>query len=364
MRPELEQNYLIDKFLKGELSDNELSDFNIQLIENHTFAHDVSAQKIANELVIENKLLEVRKLLKKHEPKNYTSWFRNTILMVISGSFAVSVLVWGYLNLQNKNDLELINQTVFSEKDSDKTTTVAEDLDKGSKNVKKQSNSPKAQSSKEITSNNVYKESLEKGDTEPLQMEPAIEISSRQIVKIKQLEINKDIPCDKINYEMNVSTTPTCENETNGKVKIDVINTEGKVNSYSLDGEKYYKTSFFDNLSAGIYHIYLKDKDGCVFEDKGLHEIKTKKCAQENDFIFHPSVQGSWSFPSQGKQNFTITILDKSGTVFFKTKSILGVPNSWDGVGNNGVPALPGLYFYIIEEENGSTEKGYITIIM
>ena len=365
MRPELEQRYLIDKFLNGELSDNELSDFNIQLTKNKTLASDVAAQKIANQLVIENKLLEVRSLLKKHELLTESNGNNNNHLLLSLGGVVAAFFMIGYVYFQFQEGTNLPTKTTAHKTYKPEIITKTDELAKPNiLKASQQKNSSQKVSSKLDTAVYLNIKDQEKAEASAEKIEIIIANGNSNSREITPLEAPQKMPCDKISTEIKVAVTQSCENDKNGKLKIESHNIQSKEIEYSLDGEKYYKTSVFDNLSAGMYHIFLKDKDGCIFEDKEWHEIVTKKCDQENEFIFHPSAQGNWFFPSHGTPNFIITILDKSGTVVFKTKSIAGVPNSWDAIGNSGVPVMPGLYLYLIEYDNGSTDKGYITIIM
>lgn len=65
-----------------------------------------------------------------------------------------------------------------------------------------------------------------------------------------------------------VSALDTSCGEANGSIDIVATTTAGV--QYSLDGLNYQAESFFDNLPAGEYEIYILDEDDCPYDDDAI----------------------------------------------------------------------------------------------
>ena len=95
-------------------------------------------------------------------------------------------------------------------------------------------------------------------------------------------------------------------------------------NLYSLDNVYYQQDNIFTGLAAGLYNVYVKDKEGCG---------KTKKAVALLDYpkYFTPNADGErdyWHIKNAGFAKLLVTIYDRYGKLITTLK-----PNEkgWDG---------------------------------
>lgn len=99
MRPELEKFDLIDTFLEGKLSGRDLESFNNLMKSDMDFKSDVHSAKMANEILLDNGLLELKSKMDSYRPKRNVS---SRILQVFVLATGVTML-GGFLYWLNSN---------------------------------------------------------------------------------------------------------------------------------------------------------------------------------------------------------------------------------------------------------------------
>ena len=92
-----------------------------------------------------------------------------------------------------------------------------------------------------------------------------------------------------------VLTTPSFCNQSNGQLSIAASGGEGAL-SYSLDGNTYQSAPIFDQLSPGVYTIWVRDTAGCLLNEE-IHiesqqsanilsvEATSTSCGKDNGII-------------------------------------------------------------------------------
>ena len=108
--------------------------------------------------------------------------------------------------------------------------------------------------------------------------------------------------------------------------------------------------------SAGEYVVNLTVNDSYGCSDSSLDTVNI-----EDRFIvpnvFTPNDDGKNDeliIETNGRTIYSLTIFSRTGTLIYKTESPVLV---WGGYNNSGIKMSPGIYFYIVEELNGSGHK-------
>lgn len=129
---------------------------------------------------------------------------------------------------------------------------------------------------------------------------------------------------------------------------------------FSLDQPfgPYQKSNFFDNVSAGIHDIYIKDKNGCepvkvTISVVGVPKFFTPNNDGYNDYWGVKGVNASFN------SNSTIYIFNRFGKLLKQWVPASG--NDWDGT-VNGNPLPADDYWYTIKLEDGREAKGHFSL--
>ena len=126
---------------------------------------------------------------------------------------------------------------------------------------------------------------------------------------------------------------------------------------FSLDGINYQESAVFNNLEAALYHVYIKDKNGCGIITDTFYILDYPN-------FFTPNNDGyndTWQVNNLDKRDLKeskIYIFDRYGKLL-KELSPLG--NGWNGIFNGNIlPASD--YWFILELTNGKTVKGHFAL--
>ena len=371
MRPELELLELIDKYLSGKLSPSDSIAFKQNIANDPELASKVNAIKVANLLVVENRMTSVRKL---SEGKNRLYKYGGTLKLLSAIGIIALLGLMTFVSVNNSERSE----------DSPKTNTVqpgkvTTETNSSFSKIEKPEVTLSDKDKSEKSSGSLVKKDEEKNGTEnqeALKINSEVPIDETVLLKSKMTEEDKVLivptkkllktidSCENNKYDIHVETSPTCKGESVGQIFISKVSGGRQPWSYSIDGFKFKSGTSFQNLEHRKYKITLKDASGCSHQFKDDYEVAEKVCAVSREYVFHPQLQGIWQFPTNGKQNFTVRIINSAGLIIYETKSQNGSNDSWNGICLNGLPALPDLYIFEIEFADGTREQGHLTIVM
>ncbi|WP_445722308.1 choice-of-anchor L domain-containing protein [Flavobacterium sp.] len=126
---------------------------------------------------------------------------------------------------------------------------------------------------------------------------------------------------------------------------------------FSLNEINYQNSNVFNNLSAGEYTVYVKDKNGCGIVTESF-------CILDYPKFFTPNGDGyndSWQIKNlnkRGLENSKIYIFDRYGKLL---KQINPQGEGWNGNFNNA--QLPSEdYWFVLELSNGKTVKNHFSL--
>jgi gliding motility-associated-like protein len=143
--------------------------------------------------------------------------------------------------------------------------------------------------------------------------------------------------------------------ENNNTITVLLQNNSQGDYEYSLNGIDFQNNPVFNNLEAGEYTIFVRDKNGCGMVSGELYLLMYPK-------FFTPNGDGYndyWKIKfSEIEPNLTIKIFDRYG----KLMKQLGTNSlGWDGkyLGKD-VPSSD--YWFIVTRENGKEYKGHFSL--
>jgi len=127
---------------------------------------------------------------------------------------------------------------------------------------------------------------------------------------------------------------------------------------YSLDNVTYQESNVFNNVSPGIYTVYVKDINGCGIAENEINVLGAPKYFTPNG----DSYNDYWNIKGVDAKLNSKTII----RIFNRYGKLLAEINplsqGWNGIyNNNQLPADD--YWYTIELNNGRIVKGHFSLL-
>lgn len=125
---------------------------------------------------------------------------------------------------------------------------------------------------------------------------------------------------------------------------------------YSLNGLEYQDSSTFDNVEAGFYTVFVRDKNGCGIAEEEVSVMGFPKFFTPNGDGFNDQ----WQLIGVGPDEATmrISIFDRLGTLMAELQS--NGPG-WDGTfRGKRLPASD--YWFKVDFEDGTAYKGHFAL--
>lgn len=144
------------------------------------------------------------------------------------------------------------------------------------------------------------------------------------------------------------------ESYSNNRITIEVSG-DGDY-EYALDGENYQDERIFDNVEAGFYTVFVRDKNGCGTSEKEISVIGFPK-------FFTPNGDGAndtWQIigANTNFQDKAIHIYNRYGKLVTQIRT---TTSGWDGL-MNGAPLPSSDYWFRITLDSGKEFKGHFTL--
>lgn len=366
-----ERNFeLIEDYLKGKLQGDDLKAFEDAIKENQQLQNQVAVSRLANDLIIANRLQEVKTIFQEEHAANTKnlSWWKGGITGLIT--ISIIGLMWLFFFSENENkNIQKESLLLAPGPNKDIVTAHDEDVHK---------NSEKKPSGKKIPGNNkkVKVKKVEPGLSESpniIQPEKEIEIltqdsETRTIDKVSDPEItgipetpidakkSENDPCAEINIQASTSVKSACKNKADGEIIISSI--KGGESPYQFTITSLSdKTATSEKLKAGIYNLTITDSHGC---EKTLKEISVPEKICLIDYHFNPYYAEEWTIPTNNLSG-RLFVYDNAGNVYYEKQTTGYGIETWNGESMTGI-ITPGFYLFVIKNSDGTEVQGTITI--
>lgn len=347
----------VEDYLHGRLTTEELLAFEAKLSNDPALARQVKLHELADDLVIENRLLEVSALIKNQPGNSSSGKIKYTAISI----FAAAILsLGGWLWIQYNSEkseqvLQQANQEIIPESKQDYSSESSHK----SGPVPAQKNSGNTKKQQEVVLMGVAPSIII--DSQTVKMEAPVQQENKNIISnTSEKNITSEkislTPCEKTELTASVKTIETCEGEDQGAIRVQQIKGGTEPYTYSVfDGEEIKDAA---HLPSGIYKLVISDGNGCRKTYDHL-SVKNKNCPK--DYSFNPYIDENWEIPSHGKAG-KLSIYDASGNIYFEKQVAEGEKEHWSGEGKTG-EIKPGYYIFVIDRGKGSLIQGSVTIV-
>lgn len=354
--------YLIDQYLKGELSKEEIQQVDKLLAEDPAFAEAFNEQQLLNNVIQGASIAELRAQMQAditQIDQSGKSFKKGYYLLGIGiiGAITIGYLFWpSSTNTQfNEEKNVSISEAPTTEKHittSNKTTSTSpaphiyNEKQPGQGEVVEVVPSPTNPSTQELIP-------IEK-DT--LVVENALPVSSETPDENKDFTSLEEI-CKRTTMQLDVEIQKACASENNGAIIIEEINGgEAPYTLFDKNSSAIIKDQAYKNLRAGKYELYVVDANSCTHEV--TYYVPAKNCKGESIVIDLNANQG-WKIPSQEAK---ITIYNTGGNIVYEKPASTAL-KEWMGLDKNGKPLAAGAYIYKMEYPDGKLVTGQINIM-
>jgi len=360
MREEDKLYQEIENYLNGSLTGEEKNAFEQKLNTYQELQNKVKLSKLANDLVIENRLLNVKQVLYDTHNNNSGSGLWKKIVISTAGILLVGNAVWFiFSNKENKNTT--VEGTVKTESPSTITSN--------SENTTSQGVISKSKNNTTSSTVNIQQSIVNETAEEKVNSIDSLPKNPIQTVTGKQGEGAKEVssppqptiatdPCQAVQIKAKVTTVNPCEGEENGSIIITGIKNGTAPYNIQLNDENGNTIHSNNNLKVGSYSAIITDSKGCTHEISNI-SLSGKKCSK--DYAFNPFVGDVWQIPVS-ENSGTLTIHDKAGDIYLQKELAAGNQEVWDGHSQQG-ELKTGYFIYTISYTNGTTVNGSVTVV-
>lgn len=352
----------IDAYLDGTLSETEKAAFETAMAASPQLAEEVETQRLVHALILESSLGDIRRQVGK-DLGTKQHGYGKTIALTVGCILIAGTLYWWSASSDEKTpSVRSKTDTIIRSHEVMENKAEAPGIQKKKNTVVSESQIRKQ--------TGAYKALSAPADEIPLQKQHlSVDTAGAGDVVNKGAQINKaaqtghavkeqtSVPCPDILFS--IHTEPSCNNSHSGSVQILLSSILGgqPPYRYSIDGREH---SLLTDLAAGTYTVTVVDSRGCNMEEQA--RVLEKKCTIFKDYSFNPETE-TWKLPFSDLESGTISILDQSGTVVYKSAVTNGQPYEWNGRSMNGSILKTGSYLYIATSADGETRQGYIILL-
>jgi hypothetical protein len=364
MNPKYDIYEEIDRYLNDELSEAELAQFNEKLSTDAEFKSIVEAQKIANEVIIDQEMIKLKARMSKEMSADNTGSGPWGKIILFSAVVVTSAALYSYINHSSSNAEEV----------KEISATPAQTITPVEQNQSELAIAPVEQ---QQTDKQIAPVTVDAKNT-PVDATPSTEVIvpltetvtptvTPQKEEVKQVVKAADqiakVNCETVHISAQVRVDYGFDSDGEATIIIDQLSVKGGTAPYSfaIDQSAFENDTRFDGIKDGVYHVRVKDHNGCVSQVK--KDVIVKTPVKEIDEAFAPAHGERWKFPIKANKEATVTIFNKAGIQVYTTAVSGGYPEEWDGRNNSGVELESGNYYFVIQYNPRDVVKGHISIV-
>lgn len=361
-------NYIeeqVSRFVCGEMSGEELADFESQMAGDVTLQAAVDEAKFMNDLFLDKEAIDLKEMMKADlnnpKPKNGKKWMLGSGLLVILAATALFVYPEDDVVVEPANDIEVLTSNEVS-------VTENKELHSENKTAKKETKKKVStfkfrtaevvhedHSEIVVVANNIVEEKVDESAVketvkkEEAVVEPVIEKDNKELVAEVKTKVNV---CDGVQIHGGFGVANTFSDRENGVLDTEQGEIEGGTSPYlfSLDGEYYSDEIYRDDLAKGEYAVYIKDDVGCTATIQVT--INSTSCYSDYQKTFDLASESEWTIPVVVNQEPEVQLVDKFGTVLLSRTIASEEQQIFDGYTNNGNKLTPNSYSWMVKYAN------------
>ncbi len=384
-----QDNYtgLIERYLDGEMSHEELAAFEAELLVNNALREELEFYQFSNSVIVENKLADVKGVIREvaaeYSGRNNADLLRRG--GIIGGGLALILIAFIVFSGKNYFRQEQGEKMLKgSEKHVSQTDSLPETLPERTL----ASDSPEVSKNSPVTVNNVQRknapahktffpgDTLSESDTSAVIQKTESAIAGSDAGNVGENSANTDPygidtghgaavkePLPEPDKCVNVTITAgsdvkhTCTGRNEGRIRMTNVKGGTAPYHFQLSSGEENETGIFSDLGAGFYSVRVRDSHQCEFVQH--IELRAERCRL--DLYLDPVSGRPVVLPEYGKAG-VLTIFDKQGNLRLEKRIFENQQYEWYGEGNTGSLA-PGYYLFIINYEDGAVQNGSITVM-
>lgn len=375
MNEDLEHIEQVDLYLRGKLDPESLEDFLSKMASNPAMASEVETQRLVNQVIkgAHQDILRSRIQNDIHILDSkpwYKKFFWIPTLMVLALAILGGIFFYDS-NPTESNSNKKIDTPAAPSKPISKTKP-SEKVNLTQNNSVLSVNPEKKSTKKPLTPASFVSRPLAAAPTpttaESLQPNPTVpaETPSPSMVtpteKAQPIASKEEIDCRTHKISASPTVSPACEGQSDGKIIFNE-STKGSISPFEI--VKHNNKSVSDaptqfwGLKAGEHSFYLKDPAGCTQSISVL--VPSKSCVV-HQFSINPSLGESVRIQTKSGLSAQFSVRNNAGALVYTENTSPSQSIEWHGASNQGVKTPPNVYFYTLEYEDGSFEKGQITL--
>ena len=360
----------IEAYLAHRLSKEERELMEASISRDPFLQQAFDRETFLSRLVLENELLEVKKQMRSDlEKKDKRRLIRNKWLAGCVTLALVSIAGLVYLTSTHLKD-----SSTPLQKDSSLSTSLhpEQPLRKNPSPLSRVSSPPVETAPNTplvdlAPQNRSEKEKMNTVQSLSPSIETPKEVSRENLVapqeKIVHQTKESSSPCQGKSMEATLQSTSTFKGESTGKIRISLTSpSQNGSLAFSLHPSNGFEpVRQWEHLSAGTYHIYSKDDQGCVLL-LGETTVKETWCVQDYPKTYAPDHDPAWKVPVLSDVEVSIKITDKTGTLLFDSQGWTTQEMTWAGNLTTGAPVPSGVYKVFISYKSGETCVASVTV--
>lgn len=301
---------LIERYLDRTLAVEEISEVEDKIRHNPDFARLVAQHRMAQELIVDRGLLELKQKIKDGNYGNESKGGLPKGFWLLGGLLLLAVAIYTVFNFQNQP-----TTTVLAPKEVDKVTAAKEPSNVSAPLIQSHALPPKAS---EVLVKTPYIKPFVKNEKQT--DDPA---------SVTLEELPRAITSPSIGegaQQMELGPQPSSE-----PIKTHLVKPELK------------KVEESKTISSELSAPPIQEQD-------------------DNEYLFNPALGQVWVFPLGLASSTEIIIFGKNGEIVYKSQINQGQPSSWNGLSNTKAEVPMGSYPFVISDEQGKVIQGYVTI--
>jgi hypothetical protein len=390
MRNEIERHELIQRYLSGQMSHEEIRRFEELLAADSALAGELAGQQLVKTIVEEGSLLEIREKIKKihgiadgnaggGSQGNIPVYLLLFAFILIAGSILYflnrgsepPVTISGEFSPDNAiSDHSTEPPGNENEEDASVNRSEANRSKPVKKKLKPDSEPDKPAMSgvtKNMTDATAENRSGNSTDTVyPEDLPPIAPVISEYEIPVMQEDISGEadtVDCSSFSIsDGGVVTGESCDQQASGKISILPERIAGGSPPYSVsidNANTFYSQLHFEDLLPRNYTVWVRDSRNCALH-AGNFRIGTVDCGYE--YVFAPGKDELWEIPSMGGRGI-ITIYNQQGVIVYRQEIEASANPSWNGNSMSGDPQPMGVYPFILSTGDGKSIVGNVTVV-
>ncbi len=348
---------LIENYLQGNLENSEKILFEERISNDDSLRLRIKMHQLANDLVIERRLQKVKEAIEEEKNRQQGSSKRFYYWTIVSFIIVAGLSVITYFNTR---ETSTSGKSLATNPQRNKVEPAIRAIDIPSSTTTKLP-VPKSilKPLQRISVNN--NRSVKMTDSVPPEIIAAVQVE-KEMAKIPdpvitETEISQPDVCSNIRLQADVEIKEACVGSSDGSIQLG--NYKGGIPPYHYSVKDETGTvRFAKGLEPGNYEVFLLDGNNCKTVFRNLN-VPQKTCSK--DYILNMGESAPVIIPHLVQEGH-FKVFDQSGQLI-REQNLEGNQAIWNGTDRNDVESSKGYYIFVIEYQDGSVEKGTITIL-